>query len=223
MFSFAFAMENSSSIKLSDKQEHILLEAEKLFAEKSFAGTSVRDIAQAAGVNLAMINYYFGSKEKLLASIFEYRIAANRIMLRNLVEDVTISSAQKIVLIIENYINKMMHNRCFHQIVSKETAVKEIPELKASLMETKLQNLALVKKIIAEGQANGSFRQDIDANYLMANIIGTIYYGNANVDWLRTCYNMPNATDEAVYTALADLLRKNLVETALLYLSNKTI
>ncbi|WP_431212540.1 TetR family transcriptional regulator [Puia sp. P3] len=57
---------------MSDKREHILTSAEKLFAEKGFDGTSVRDIAQLAGVNLAMISYYFGSKEKLLEALIEF-------------------------------------------------------------------------------------------------------------------------------------------------------
>ena len=35
-----------------------------LFGQKGFDGTSVREIAAGADVNLAMINYYFGSKEK---------------------------------------------------------------------------------------------------------------------------------------------------------------
>ncbi|MES1161400.1 MAG: TetR family transcriptional regulator, partial [Bacteroidota bacterium] len=51
---------------MSDKREHILIVAEELFGENGFDGTSVRDIAHKAGVNLAMISYYFGSKEKLL-------------------------------------------------------------------------------------------------------------------------------------------------------------
>lgn len=39
--------------------------AEALFSEKSFAAVGVREIADRAGVNLAMISYYFGSKNKL--------------------------------------------------------------------------------------------------------------------------------------------------------------
>ena len=58
---------------MSDKREHILIEAEKLFGERGFDGTSVRDIAQSAGVNLAMISYYFGSKEKLLEALVVFR------------------------------------------------------------------------------------------------------------------------------------------------------
>ncbi|MEO8582825.1 MAG: TetR family transcriptional regulator, partial [Flavitalea sp.] len=57
----------------SDKQLHIIAAAETLFSNKGYDGTSVRDIADGAGVNVAMISYYFGSKEKLMQTIFEQR------------------------------------------------------------------------------------------------------------------------------------------------------
>ncbi|MBF2093022.1 helix-turn-helix transcriptional regulator, partial [Flavobacterium psychrophilum] len=57
----------------NDKQIEIILVAEKLFAEKGFDGTSIRDIAKTAGINIAMISYYFGSKEKLLESVVIFR------------------------------------------------------------------------------------------------------------------------------------------------------
>lgn len=46
-------------------RENILLTALSLFVEKGFAGTSVRDVAGAAGVNLAAISYHFGDKAGL--------------------------------------------------------------------------------------------------------------------------------------------------------------
>lgn len=46
-------------------RENILLTALRLFVEKGFAGTSVRDVAGAAGVNLAAISYHFGDKAGL--------------------------------------------------------------------------------------------------------------------------------------------------------------
>ena len=57
----------------SEKQVQIMEIAETLFAEKGFNGTSVRDIAEKAHVNLAMVSYYFGSKDKLLEALFSYR------------------------------------------------------------------------------------------------------------------------------------------------------
>jgi AcrR family transcriptional regulator len=47
--------------------------AEKLFARKGFHGASLRDITTAAGVDLALVNYHFGSKHGLLTAVMERR------------------------------------------------------------------------------------------------------------------------------------------------------
>jgi AcrR family transcriptional regulator len=50
----------------------ILLAAKKLFAERGFDGTSVRQICELAGVNVALVSYYFGGKEKMFDALFEH-------------------------------------------------------------------------------------------------------------------------------------------------------
>ncbi|MBL4608089.1 MAG: TetR/AcrR family transcriptional regulator [Pseudomonadales bacterium] len=55
----------------STTAERILDAAQILFAIKGFAGTSLRHITSKAGVNLAAVNYHFGSKEKLMRAVFE--------------------------------------------------------------------------------------------------------------------------------------------------------
>ena len=57
----------------TETKERILDVAERLFAEGGFPATSLRDITAEAGVNLASVNYHFGSKEALLASVLERR------------------------------------------------------------------------------------------------------------------------------------------------------
>ncbi len=46
-------------MNFSDKQIQIIIAAEKLFSNKGCDGTVVRDIAEDAGINIAMISYYF--------------------------------------------------------------------------------------------------------------------------------------------------------------------
>lgn len=60
-------IEESTSTK-----EKILEAADSLFAKNGFAGTSIRDIAQLAQVNLAAVNYHFKTKENLYWQVFEY-------------------------------------------------------------------------------------------------------------------------------------------------------
>lgn len=54
-------------------KERILDAAERLFGAQGFASTSLRDITAGAGVNVASVNYHFGSKEALLAAVLERR------------------------------------------------------------------------------------------------------------------------------------------------------
>lgn len=54
----------------AEARSRLLLAALRLFAEKGFAKTSTREIAQAAGVNLAAIKYYFGDKAGLYRVVF---------------------------------------------------------------------------------------------------------------------------------------------------------
>ena len=56
-------------------KQQVLIAAERLFALHGFQNVSVRDITAEAGVNLASVNYHFGSKDALLFEIFRTRTA----------------------------------------------------------------------------------------------------------------------------------------------------
>ena len=60
--------------QLNDTRTRILDVAEELFGERGLDRVSIRDITRNAGVNLAAINYHFGSKEDLIAAVFERRV-----------------------------------------------------------------------------------------------------------------------------------------------------
>ena len=63
----------------------ILNAAERLYADRGFGDVTLRDIVAAANVNLAAVNYHFGSKDELIAELFVTRsIATNRERLNEL-------------------------------------------------------------------------------------------------------------------------------------------
>jgi AcrR family transcriptional regulator len=64
----------------SDKpvQDRLLDAAEQLFSEHGFDGASVRDIAATAGCNIAAVNYYFGSKDKLYTEVWRRQLVQMR-------------------------------------------------------------------------------------------------------------------------------------------------
>lgn len=69
----------------NNTKQRILQAAEQLFAETGVGSTSLRNITAAAHVNLAAVNYHFGSKDSLIEAVYERRLAPlNRARLANL-------------------------------------------------------------------------------------------------------------------------------------------
>ena len=65
-------LSNQNTPGSTDKgvQDRLLDAAEQFFCERGFDGTSVRDLATAAGCNIASVNYYFGGKDNLYFEVF---------------------------------------------------------------------------------------------------------------------------------------------------------
>ena len=104
----------------NDKQLKIIETAERLFADNSYDGTSVRDIAEEAGINVAMISYYFGSKEKLLEALFSYRAEGTTQKLEGMLQNRELSSLEKINIMIDYYIDKIQSQHSFFRILMRE-------------------------------------------------------------------------------------------------------
>lgn len=161
-------------MEYNDKQVQIIHAAEKLFADRGFDGTSVRDIADAAGVNLAMISYYFGSKEKLMEAMFNLRSQASRLQLENMIQNTAMEPMQKVELLIDQYIEKLMGNQCFHRVFVREQMVNKNGFIADQIHQLKKKNLELVKQLIQQGQKKGVFVKNIDIPLLMTTMTGTI-------------------------------------------------
>ena len=158
---------------MTDKRIHILEVAERLFSEKGFDGTSVRDIAGQAGVNLAMISYYFGSKEKLMAALIDHRSGYTRGILEELNKDELLSPWDKIDRLIDLYVDKILNNYKFHCIMTQHLPTVQSEEIRETITEIKVLNFEQVKKIITEGQRKKVFRK-VDMELTVGTVMGTI-------------------------------------------------
>lgn len=157
----------------ADKREHILIVAEELFGEKGFDATSVRDIAHKAGVNLAMISYYFGSKEKLLESLIELRAGYAYGILEELNKDESLSPWDKIDRLVEFYVDRVLNNLPFHNIMYREATNFRSDEIRDRIINIKVRNLEQITKIITDGQQKKLFRE-VDIPMTVGTLMGTI-------------------------------------------------
>jgi AcrR family transcriptional regulator len=156
-----------------DKREHIIQKSLELFAEKGFEGTSIRDIATLADVNVAMVNYYFGSKEKLFESIVSHRASYMKDMLQELVNDASKTEMEKIDTIIDAYVNRLLSQPAFHRLVHQELLIAKRGLMHEQLINIFASNTLFFKQIIEQGIRKKQFRK-VDAELTMASLIGTI-------------------------------------------------
>ncbi|PZX58087.1 TetR/AcrR family transcriptional regulator [Algoriphagus chordae] len=94
----------------SSTEEKIKNAARIIFQQKGYAATRTRDIAEEAGINLALLNYYFRSKERLFDLIMTESLQGFFQSLRSVFDDPSTSFEEKIELIPENYIDRLTEN-----------------------------------------------------------------------------------------------------------------
>jgi AcrR family transcriptional regulator len=177
-------------MEFNEKQIEILTVAEKLFAEEGFDGTSVREIAQLAQVNVAMISYYFGSKEKLLEALVLFRIKSMKLQLENLLQENS-SPIEKIEKLVALYIKRVYSNRCIYQILHFELSNKKRELNLEVFTQVKNDNLELLRNIIREGQLQGVFQQEVNIELLSSTIIGSLTHFHMNKPYFKELLHLP--------------------------------
>jgi AcrR family transcriptional regulator len=197
-------------MKFNEKQIEILLVAEQLFAEEGFDGTSVREIAKIANINVAMISYYFGSKEKLLEALVLYRISGLQLHLESLSTE-NISPIEKIEKLIEYYIQRINSNRCLYQIVHFELSTTKRELNLEEFTQVKRNNLKLLENIIHEGQEKGIFQSNINIALIPPVIIGTTTHFHMNKSYFIELLQLDS--DEKYENYISNDLTKHIQKT----------
>jgi AcrR family transcriptional regulator len=159
-----------------DKKDHILDVAERVFSELGFEGASTRTISGEAGVNMAMLNYYFGSKEGLFLAIFDRKITSMRTFLQNIANDEILNAWEKMDTYIDMYADKVVVNNCFQKLLYQEMAKTRKGELMDSIIGILMANAMELRKILQEGIDKGQFNKDIDMDMVIATLYGTKNY-----------------------------------------------
>lgn len=194
----------------NEKQIQILEVAETLFAEKGFDGTSIRDISKMAKINVAMVSYYFGSKEKLLESLILHKTSGLKEQLIHLIDE-NLEPFDKVNKLIALYINRINCNKGIYRVLHFELASKKrVLELQ-SFSDIKKANLKSLELIIQEGQAKGVFRKDVIIPLLTPTILGTYFHFQMNKPFFEEILDLK--TEEAFNNYLQTDLTKHIQQT----------
>ncbi len=158
-------------------EEKIKAAAKKLFTQKGFAATKTRDIAEEAGINLALLNYYFRSKEKLFELIMRENLSLFLGVMMDEIKNTPRTVEDQMEFLVGRYIDMLLAN-------------PDLPFFVLNLLqsghfdESKQQNPLLeeMKKLRAAFLQNMSEKMEagvikkIHPMHLMANMMGLIIF-----------------------------------------------
>lgn len=157
------------------KEEQLLHSAETLFAQHGFSGTSTREISRLAEANVSMISYYFGSKEKLYESLFEYRMNESLNFTKDILADTEIDEWQKLLIVINRYADRVRSLKSFYLILQREQLSNRNPVIRELLKSSKSSFLATYREIIEKGTQRGLFTKNPRLEFVHATISGTLF------------------------------------------------
>ena len=145
-------------------EEKIKEAARKVFMKKGYAATRTRDIAEEAGINLALLNYYFRSKEKLFNQVMKEKMQQFFGVLLPVISDPSTKLEIKIELIVSNYIDTLTENPDLPLFVLSE--MKDADHLSDILPVEKLTpKVSFIKQLQEK-------RPDIHPVHFLMNILG---------------------------------------------------
>ena len=161
--------------KFSEKQIHILNVAEKLIAKKGFEGTSVRDISTEAKINVAMISYYFGSKEKMMSYLYRYRVQKTRESFAEFAEIIKEGKPEmQMKELIKFVINQLFKYNYFHGFVTQE--LRHTEHLKDDLLEFYTTFTNKIDEVIKKGVSSGVFTNAPKPEDILTLIVGSALF-----------------------------------------------
>ena len=127
-------------------EEKIIEAARNIFTQKGFSATRTRDIAEEAGINLALLNYYFRSKQNLFQIIIEEKFNVLFGMIGPILSDKEISLEDKISTLVASYTDMLLGNEDLPLFVLSEIKSNEF------ILEKVKQNAELLSQPVIENQ-----------------------------------------------------------------------
>ncbi|MGI6573023.1 MAG: TetR/AcrR family transcriptional regulator [Fermentimonas sp.] len=106
-------------------EQKIIKAASKLFTQKGYAATKTREIAEEANINLALLNYYFGSKERLYKEVVKNNLGMLLEVMIPILSDEKVSLKEKVVTIAENYTQLLLEHEELPIFILNEWTVNE--------------------------------------------------------------------------------------------------
>jgi len=176
-----------------ETRARILKTAEKIFSEKGFDGARVDDIAKEAGVNKALIYYYFKSKNEILETILSNLFQeAKNLLVQSAGNTSDISSEGGYRKLFDAYINFVTRNRKIIKIAIAESAKDDakpsiVMELGKIIINSEIENIR--REYSAKGIHYPDDKQELLVLEFFTGLVPFLAYALYKEQW-ESLYNV---------------------------------
>lgn len=157
-----------------DTHDRLLATARRLFAERGYSGTSVRDITAAAGTNVGAVTYHFYSKQLLYMAVLQATVGPMWHMM-DFDAKRPIPALDRIEMMVRSFFRHIRTHPEMPSIMVRELASGR--EIAAPIVQTFRKVLPVVRQVVVEGQQDGSIRAG-DPTFLVLSLIAQPVYLN---------------------------------------------
>lgn len=194
--------------KFTEKQIHILDIAEELIAKKGYEGTSVRDICSKANINVAMISYYFGSKEKMMSYLYQYRVLKTRENFSEFADTIKEGKPEmQMREMIKYIVSQLFKYNYFHGFVTQE--LRHTENLKDELLDFYQLFVKKLDEVIKKGVTSGVFTFTPKPEDILTMIIGSTLFVIRNKNFYELY--VPSKNEETYAKEAEKKVRMNLL------------
>ena len=201
-----------------NSEERIKAAARKVFHQKGYAGTRTRDIAEEAGINHAMVNYYFRSKEKLFGIVMLETMTFFFKGVSTILNNENTSLEEKIEQVVANYIDLLLEEPELPTFMFNEVRTNPEPFVANTPILQALENSVLARQY-AEAVAQGRITEP-NLIHTVLNVISLVIFPFI----AQPIFTALSRTDKEAYKALM-LERKKLIPQwikAMLFVEEKS-
>jgi TetR/AcrR family transcriptional regulator len=199
-------------------EEKIKEAARKIFLQKGFSGAKIRDIAEEANINIALLNYYFRSKEKLFDTIFSEALSELLMGMLAILNDKSLSFEDKIIKAVNSDTealkkNPLLPNFVFNGLSNE--AEKIMRNFPTALMD--FENAHFVEQF-KEGVAQGKYR-NIHHDHVYSCMQGMIL--QPFIEKSMFCFQYPDKTEaelEELFIEFVDNHKQIVIDMLLNYI-----
>lgn len=159
------------NFKQDESKKKILEAAKQCFADNGYDQTSVRKICEVANVNLALVSYYYGSKEKLYLAVIEH---LSQDAIEQLNWELAVEKPEKALYqFIQVFLSSRKNNKHFQMIIKHElSSDQERGKAISSLIAPYFHYL---RHVLVEGKKQGLFHYE-SLNHLLVYISSVLVY-----------------------------------------------